>query len=63
MAKGPAPKKDSNAVTAGSPNTTSMLTILFELNWFKVLVRFIFSSISVTDSKEFGLLEVSLKLK
>ena len=63
MAKGPAPKKDNKAVTAGSPNTTSMLTRLFELSWFKVLVRFIFSSISVTDSKEFGLLEVSLKLK
>ena len=47
MAKGPAPIKDNKAVTAGIPNTTSMLTRLLELSWFKTLVRFVFSSIEV----------------
>ena len=47
MAKGPAPIKDNKAVTAGIPNTISMLTRLFELSWFRTLVRFVFSSIEV----------------
>lgn len=38
MAKGPAPMKDSKAVTKGRPNTTKMFTMLFELRLLSALV-------------------------